>query len=326
MVHLRVVAPREQAEQAFELLRENPTACHLVYFKGVAHAPDGDMILVDVPREEASVIVGDLKALGIPKTGSISVEPIDVQLSELAEEAERAAPGAPADAVIWEEVEARTSEESRLSVTYLTFMVLAALIAGVGDPPGLGDPHRRRHGRRPRVRPDRGVLRRGRRATRRGSRSAALLALVVGFPVAITSVWLAVVVVPGDGRRARDVQRGRPQPAQRRSPTPTSWPFFVAFCAGMAGMSSASATAKSGALIGVLISVTTIPAAANIAIAFAYEDWAVVARLDGAARAQRRRHPPRGHADARRPAVVLPLAAHRAPARAARCVDERAGA
>ena len=32
-------------------------------------------------------------------------------------------------------------------------------------------------------------------------------------------------------------------------------------------------TAKSGALIGVLISVTTIPAAANIGLAAAYQDW-----------------------------------------------------
>ena len=44
--------------------------------------------------------------------------------------------------------------------------------------------------------------------------------------------------------------------------------FIVAACAGAAGMLSLS-TAKSGALIGVLISVTTIPAAANIGIAAA---------------------------------------------------------
>jgi uncharacterized hydrophobic protein (TIGR00271 family) len=48
--------------------------------------------------------------------------------------------------------------------------------------------------------------------------------------------------------------------------------FFVAACAGAAGMLSLS-TAKSGALIGVLISVTTIPAAANIGLAAAYQDW-----------------------------------------------------
>ena len=37
-------------------------------------------------------------------------------------------------------------------------------------------------------------------------------------------------------------------------------------------------TAKSGALIGVLISVTTIPAAANIGVAAAYQDWDELAR------------------------------------------------
>jgi uncharacterized membrane protein len=45
----------------------------------------------------------------------------------------------------------------------------------------------------------------------------------------------------------------------------------VAFCAGVAGMLSLT-TAKSGALIGVLISVTTIPSAAAIAVAAAYRD------------------------------------------------------
>jgi uncharacterized membrane protein len=42
--------------------------------------------------------------------------------------------------------------------------------------------------------------------------------------------------------------------------------------AGTAGMLSLT-NAKSGALVGVLISVTTIPAAANIGVAFAYADW-----------------------------------------------------
>ena len=49
-----------------------------------------------------------------------------------AERAELAARGAPSDAVVWEEVEARTSENTELSVSYLLFMVLACLIACVG--------------------------------------------------------------------------------------------------------------------------------------------------------------------------------------------------
>ena len=53
--------------------------------------------------------------------------------------------------------------------------------------------------------------------------------------------------------------------------SPGFFAFFVAFCAGVAGMLSLT-TAKSGALIGVLISVTTIPAAAAISLAAAYQD------------------------------------------------------
>jgi len=53
--------------------------------------------------------------------------------------------------------------------------------------------------------------------------------------------------------------------------SPDFFAGFVAFCAGVAGMLSLT-TAKSGALIGVLISVTTIPAAANVGVAAAYAD------------------------------------------------------
>ena len=53
---------------------------------------------------------------------------------------------------------------------------------------------------------------------------------------------------------------------------PDFFSFFVAFVAGIGGMLSLT-NAKSGALIGVLISVTTIPAASNIGVAAAYGDW-----------------------------------------------------
>ena len=50
----------------------------------------------------------------------------------------------------------------------------------------------------------------------------------------------------------------------------------MAVLAGVAGTLSLS-TAKSGALVGVLISVTTIPAAANVGVAAAYGDGSEVA-------------------------------------------------
>jgi uncharacterized membrane protein SpoIIM required for sporulation len=47
---------------------------------------------------------------------------------------------------------------------------------------------------------------------------------------------------------------------------------MVAYLAGVAGVLSLT-SAKSGALIGVLVSVVTIPAASNIGVAAAYADW-----------------------------------------------------
>ncbi len=53
---------------------------------------------------------------------------------------------------------------------------------------------------------------------------------------------------------------------------PDFFSAFVALVAGVAGMLSLT-SAKSGALIGVLVSVTTIPAAANVGVASALGAW-----------------------------------------------------
>jgi uncharacterized hydrophobic protein (TIGR00271 family) len=53
---------------------------------------------------------------------------------------------------------------------------------------------------------------------------------------------------------------------------PDFFSFLVAFLAGAAGI-LALTSAKSGALIGVLISVTTIPAAGNVGVAGALGEW-----------------------------------------------------
>lgn len=56
------------------------------------------MILCDVAREDASVIVGDLKEFEIEREGSIAMEDVDSLISDAADAAERAAAGAPSDA------------------------------------------------------------------------------------------------------------------------------------------------------------------------------------------------------------------------------------
>ena len=56
--------------------------------------------------------------------------PVETWLSTAAFEAERDAPGASADAVVWTEVGNRAYADSELNWTYTTFMALATLIAG----------------------------------------------------------------------------------------------------------------------------------------------------------------------------------------------------
>jgi len=112
MVHLRIIAPRDAAGHAAELLEASPSVCNVIVFEGAAREPDGDVILCDVAREDASVILSDLKELGLHEDGSIAMEAIDSSISEVSQEAENAAAGSPADAVIWEEVEARTRAAS----------------------------------------------------------------------------------------------------------------------------------------------------------------------------------------------------------------------
>jgi uncharacterized hydrophobic protein (TIGR00271 family) len=274
VIHLRIIAPEDDAHKALELLCESDSVVNVVHLHGASQKPEGDAILCDVAREDASVIISDLKELGIHKRGSIAVEELDSAISDYFEEAERAAPGLPSDAVVWEEVESRTEENTELSASFLAFMVLAMQIGAVGivlDQPTLivgamvvG----------PEFGPLAGIcvaiVQRERDLAKRS-----LKALAVGFPVGIavacltSAVLIAVNLFPD-----QFVKQSHPFTEFISSPDPLS--LFVAMVAGAAGVLSLT-SAKSGALVGVLISVTTIPAAANIGLGAAYGEWNVAA-------------------------------------------------
>lgn len=270
MVHLRIVAPSGKAQQAVGLLKGVESACNLIHVPGAAHKPEGDLILVDVAREDASVILGDLKELEIHRSGSIAIESSETHISDLVDEVERKAPGDPGDAVVWEEVEAGTSESSRLTASFVTFMVLAALIATIGI---IQDSEILIVGAMvvgPEFGPIAGfsvalVERRIKLAL------TSLLALAVGLPAAITAAWLLTLAMQATGVVPEAFTQDDHGLAVLIS-EPDELSALVAAFAGAAGVLSLT-TAKSGALIGVLISVTTIPAAANIGLSVAYEDW-----------------------------------------------------
>jgi uncharacterized hydrophobic protein (TIGR00271 family) len=270
VVHLRIVAPQWLAERVLAVLERSPAVLNVVRLPDAARRPRGDLILCDVPREEASVLVAELRELGIERDGTISIQEIESTPSRLAQQAIAAARGSPADAVVWEEVEQRTSESAELSGSFVAFMVIATLIAAVGI---LTDSVVLIIGAMvvgPEFGPLAGiciaVVERRLNLARRS-----LTALGIGFFTAI-AVTLGATLVFRALDLAPDALGAVSHPTTLFISEPSTFSVIVALLAGVAGVLSLT-TAKSGALIGVLISVTTIPAAANVGVALAYADW-----------------------------------------------------
>ena len=250
-----------------EQLEASSAVTHLCVSPGAARKPAGDVVSCDIAREAATTVIESLRDLGLERRGAIAVETVDITMSQAAEQAEREAPGDPADALVWEDLEQRAGDETRLSVTYLAFMVVATIIASVGvmlDQPILivGAMV---------VGPEFGPLAAlcvgvVSRAPRQAAGAVGTLA--VGFAVGITVTIVATWALDAVGLIEESMLTGeRPLTSFIWQPDALSW--IVGFLAGIAGMLSLTSQ-KSGALVGVLISVTTIPAAANAAAALAY--------------------------------------------------------
>lgn len=266
MLHLHLIAPPDRAARVVEYLTGLGAATNVVHLPGAALKPPGDVVLCDVAREEGSVVLSALRDSHHQAECSIAVINVDLSLSEGAREAERLAAGSAADAVLWEEVASRTSESSELSVTFLLFMVISTLIAAVGI---LTDSAVLVIGAMV-VGPEFGPLAGTCVALVQRRLDLAIrsfVALAVGFPLAIALCWGATEGLIAMGIAPSVIAAEHPQTLFISRPD--AYSAIVALVAGLAGMVSLT-TAKSGALIGVFISVTTIPAAANIAVAAAY--------------------------------------------------------
>jgi uncharacterized hydrophobic protein (TIGR00271 family) len=269
MLHLRLITPRETTDDVVRLIEKTVGTTHLVVMPGAARDPAGDVVMCDVAREAGDALLTGLQELGLDRTGSIALQNIDLSLSERADKAEEDAPGEGADAVLWEQLTEATHEESSLSVTYVAFITLATMIAACGvvldnailivGAMAVG----------PEFGPLAGICTAiVQRAPRLALRSlvallagfAAAMALTVGFSLFMDAVGLFT-----------EAQLEADRPNTGFIYAPDWFSFVVAVLAGAAGTLSLT-SAKSGALVGVAISVTTVPAAANAAVALIYGD------------------------------------------------------
>lgn len=265
-----MIVPPDRTRAAVEVIESTVGTTHVVVLPGAAREPSGDVVMCDVAREAGDELLKELRGLRIDQDGSIAVENIDLSLSTRADRAEEEAPGEPADAVIWEQLTGATHEESTLSITYSAFMILATMIAACGvvldnavlivGAMAVG----------PEFGPLAGVSTAVvRRAPKLAARS--LLALLVGFAVAIVATTVFSLGMDALDLFSRDrLDAPRPNTSFIWQPDPFS--FVVALLAGIAGTLSLT-SAKSGALVGVAISVTTVPAGANAAVALSYGEF-----------------------------------------------------
>lgn len=280
MQHLRIVTPSRLVSEVLAALRDDAAVTSLTHLRGASLDPSGDVIEADVAREAVNDVVERLSDTGVHLAGTIHIQPVTTWLSRSGLEAEQRAPGSSADAVVWADVTQRAYEESELNWTYVTFMTLATLIASIA------------------IVLDSQILVIG--AMVLGPEFVAIAALglalvrkrysllwlatrslVLGFGAAIVVVTLLALAGRALGWvTLAQVTAPRPQTAFIYSPD--KWSLIVAVVAAAAGVLSLT-SAKVGGLSGVFISVTTVPAAGNVALGLAFgvghEIWGSLAQL-----------------------------------------------
>ncbi len=267
MMLLRVVSPAEHTQSIADLLADDTAVSNVAVHRGVSVKPAGDIIEADIAREGVNEIVDVLLRMDIHKSGTIQLADVPTWMSQKGFEADLVTPGASADAVVWSEVTQTAYEDSEFNWTFVSFMFLATVLVAIaillnstilligamvlgpefGAVAALGVALVRR----------RATLLRRAAATLAGGFVIAIAATTVLALVARALGWITVV----------DVVESRPDTEFIYSPD--KWSFIVAVLAGAAGVLSVT-SAKLGGLSGVFISVTTIPAAGNVALGLAF--------------------------------------------------------
>ncbi|MET1064898.1 MAG: DUF389 domain-containing protein [Arthrobacter sp.] len=269
IANVRICVPEALSDAVIDCSTGEPGVAEVSRQTGASVLPPGDIIHVLLARESVEGLLEKLHALKVQEQGSISVTTPELVLSDRADKATAEAPGESADAVIWDEVSRQTGEDSRLTWSYMAFLILATQLAAIGIVTNstiavVGAMA---------VGPEFGPLAAlavalVRRQWQLGRRAA--LALGVGFPVAMLAAaltaWLSVPLglFPTDA-----LDRGS---AVEFIYHPGPYSLIVAVLAGTAGMLSIISH-RSAALVGVFISVTTVPAAGFVAVALVLGEY-----------------------------------------------------
>jgi uncharacterized hydrophobic protein (TIGR00271 family) len=268
--HLRVVSPRDLTERIVDVLAAETGVANLVVLPGAGRRPDGDAVQCDVLSSAANSVLRQLRGLQDDQTGSVAVEVVDAVIGQRPDTAARFGIVQRDIAPVWDVVEARIRSDAVYAPSFFILLAIAGLIGAVGilinsqilivGAMVVGPEYTAIIG------VALGIDRRDWPSAGRGT-----LALTAGFLTAIIVTLAFGLLIRWSGHTPRDFSLGV-RPVADLINSPDLFSVVVAVLAGIVGVVSLTET-RASALIGVFISVTTIPAAASIGLSIAYADW-----------------------------------------------------
>jgi uncharacterized hydrophobic protein (TIGR00271 family) len=267
VIHVRIVSPPDVTAQLRPWLLSEAGVMNLIIMEASVQRPAGDAIQFDVLQGRANEVIARLREFGIDRRGSIVLEPVNTSISALAAKTgvDRR-PHFDDFAPVWEEIDARIRSGARFPPSWYALLVIAGLIAAVGL---LTNSQILIVGAMV-VGPEYGaIVALAYGVTRHEARlvSTSARALTIGFSLAVVAALLLAVVIRATGLEPRAFELGV-RPVGHLIDTPDWFSVIVAVLAGVVGVISLT-EARTSTLIGVFISVTTIPAAADVGVSIA---------------------------------------------------------
>jgi uncharacterized hydrophobic protein (TIGR00271 family) len=267
--HVRLVSAPDQTESLVGLLTADSGVANLVVLPGMARRPDGDAVQFDVQSQSANSVFRRLEAFGLDG-GAVGVRQVDATLGQETAPASKHFFVQRDVAPVWDIVEAKIRSDAVYAPSFYVLLIIAGLIGAVGILTNsqilvvgamvVGPEYNAIMG------VALGLEKRRLRPVMRGA-----LALLAGFSAAIVITLLFGLIIRWSGRTPRLYLAGV-RPVSALIDSPNLFSLVVAVLAGIVGVVSLT-EARAGALIGVFISVTTIPAAADLGLSLAYSSW-----------------------------------------------------
>ena len=276
MLHVRVVSPPGRTARLVAALAADPGVQNLVVLKGAARRPDGDAVQFDVLNRSANPVLRELRALDLDGAGSITVGEVDVALSGPPSPASERRYARRERVPVWEMVEAAIRAKASYPPSFYGLLVIAGLIGAVGILTNsqilvvgamvVGPEYAAIIAAALGLSKLGGTSPRDWAAVRESFR-----ALAYGFLAAVAATFLFALAVRGAGQVPAAFVHGV-RPVADLINSPNAFSVIVAILAGLVGVVSLT-EARANALIGVFISVTTIPAAASLGLSLAFAYW-----------------------------------------------------